>query len=69
MGPDVFYLVHRPFHVPDIVQGIEYAEDIDPVLMGCRDKLVDHVIRIMTITNKVLAAKEHLDGCMLQFSL
>ncbi len=37
--------------------------------MGRSNKSVHHIIGIMAVPDKVLAAEEHLDRRMLQFSL
>ncbi len=63
-----FHLLHRPLHVPDIIQGIKNAEDINPVFMGSSNEAIHHVIRVMAVADKVLAAKEHLDRGVVQFS-
>jgi hypothetical protein len=36
--------------------------------MRCGYELVDDIVRIMTVSDKVLSSKEHLDRGVLQFS-
>ncbi len=62
------YLVHGALHVADIVQRIEYAEDIDAIFMRCSNEFIHNIVRIMTVTDKVLSPEEHLDRRVLQFS-
>ena len=62
-------LIHRPGHVPDIVQGIEHPENINAVFIGCRDEFVDNIIRIMAVSDKVLPPQQHLDGRLPEFGL
>ena len=33
--------------------------------MRCGDELVDNIVRIMTVTDKVLSSQEHLDRSVL----
>ena len=48
------------FEVAQIVQRIEDTDDVDAVLDGLLDELIHHVVRIMLVTEDVLAAEEHL---------
>ena len=46
--------------IAQIVQRIEDTDDINAVLDGLLDELIDHVIRIMLVAEDVLAAEQHL---------
>ena len=52
---------NRRLDVARIVQRIEDPEDVDAVFAGKRHEAVDHVIGIVPVADKVLAAQEHLE--------
>ena len=60
MGTSLLYSGHRAFHVPDIIQGIKDPEDIYPVFMGKVNKPIDHIIRIVPVSDQVLPTQKHL---------
>ena len=64
--PRFFYLLHRTLHVPYIVERVKDPKDIHAVFIGRSDKPVDHVIGIMAVPDKVLAAEQHLNGGVFQ---
>ena len=47
------------FHVPRVVTGIKNTENIDSVLGCSGDKFFNHIIRIMTVAQKILRSKKH----------
>ena len=55
-----FDLAYGAVHVPDIVQGVEDAEDIDAVDGGALDEPFQHVVGIVPVANQVLSAQQHL---------
>ena len=55
--------------VPRVVQGVEDADDGDPVIHGPLDEFCHHVIGHVGVAQKVLSPKEHLDGGMGQIFL
>src|SRR4030042_1947510 len=50
----------RRFHVPEVVQRIEYTKNIDTILDRKPNEFIQYIVSIMTITNKVLSPEEHL---------
>jgi len=54
-------LVNCNLDIAEIVQGIEDAQDINPVFDRMADEQPDHLIRVMTVAEDVLAPKQHLE--------
>ena len=49
-------------HVPDVVQGVEDAEDVHAVGRGALDEGAHHVVVVMAVADQVLAAQQHLEA-------
>lgn len=60
MFPAGFDLLDRPFEIADVVEGVEDTEDVDAVGGRALDEPVQHVVRIMPVSDDVLPAEEHL---------
>jgi predicted homoserine dehydrogenase-like protein len=67
MRSGLFYLLHRPFHITDIIEGIKDPEDIHSIFMRGGNEVVYDIIRIVPVADKVLSTQEHLDWCMGKF--
>ena len=52
--------------VPEVVEGVEDAEDVHAVLDGELAELLDDVVRVVAVADDVLAAEEHLEGRLLE---
>ena len=52
--------IDRSLEVSEVVQCIEYPDDIDTVVDRFFDKIVDYVIRIVSVSEDVLASQQHL---------
>ena len=48
-------------HVPDIVHGIENAENIDARVGRPLDKRLHDIVRIITVAHYILPAQQHLE--------
>ena len=46
--------------IAQIVQRVEDTDDVNAVLDGLLDELIDHVVRIMLVAKNVLATEQHL---------
>ena len=57
----LLYCLDRCFHIADIVESIENTDYIDSVFDGLSAESLNHIICIVTVTKKVLAAQEHLE--------
>ena len=55
---------HRALHISYIVQRVENTNDIDAVLDHSSTEGLDHVVCIVTVSQKVLRAKKHLKRCL-----
>ena len=53
-------LIHSNLDIPDIIQRIKNADDIDSVFHGILHKLSHHIIRIVMISQYILSAQKHL---------
>ena len=53
------------FHVADVVQRIENAEDIDAVFDRQTHELAHHIIGVVAVSHQVLAAQQHLQARVL----
>ncbi len=60
MGPPFFGRADGGAHIAEIIQGIEDAKDLDPVLDGQADELFHHIVGVVAVPDQVLPAKEHL---------
>ena len=49
------------FDIAEVVQRVEDADDVDAVLYRELNELLDHVVVIVLVAQKVLAAQEHLE--------
>lgn len=58
----LFYRFHGGFQITYIIQGIEYAENINPVFSRRGNKSFDHVICVVPVTEQVLATQQHLQA-------
>jgi len=57
MSTKAFCHFDRIFHIPDIVDRIKNPENINSVFIGFCNEFLDHVIRIMPVSYKVLASE------------
>ena len=55
MSPKAFCNFDRKFHVSDIVDSIKNPENVNSVFIGFGNKFFDYVIRIVPVSNKILA--------------
>jgi hypothetical protein len=60
--PGTLYSLNCPPHVADIVQGIENPEHIHSVFGSLLDKPVDYSVLVMSVTQEVLPAEQHLQA-------
>ncbi len=56
------YRAERRFHIARVVHGVEDAEHVHAVFHRAFNKTLHHIIGIVTITEQVLAAQQHLQG-------
>ena len=61
-----FDRLHRRFKVARIVERVENAHHFDPVFYGFCHKFFNHVVGIMSVSQKILPAQKHLDRRFLQ---
>jgi len=54
-------LVNRDLDVTEVIQSVENAQDVDAILDRVADEQPDHLIRVMTVAEDVLAPKQHLE--------
>ena len=54
--------LERSLQIAEIVQGVEDADDVDAVLDGQLDELLDHVVVVVLVAQQVLAAQQHLQA-------
>src|SRR3989442_1438075 len=47
-------------HIAHVVHGIEYSEDVDAPLGGPLDESLHYIVRVVMVSNEILAADEHL---------
>ncbi len=50
----------RPLHVPDVVERVEDAEDVHPVVRGLGHEPVDDIVAVVPVPEQVLPAQQHL---------
>ena len=53
---------HRGFHVRQVVQRIENAEDIHAAIGGVLDEAGDDIRRVVRIADRIRATQEHLEA-------
>ena len=58
---------HGQFDIPQVIQRVENADNIDAVGYAALNKAHHHVIGVMLITQQVLTAQEHLQFGMGHF--
>ena len=54
--------LHRGFHVRQVVQRIENAEDVHATLGGVLDEAGDDIGRVVRIADRIRTAQEHLEA-------
>ena len=52
----------RGLEVPQVVEGVEDAEDVHAVLDGELAELLDDVVRVVAVADDVLPAQQHLQS-------
>ena len=52
--------LHGGFHVADIVQRVEAADDVDAVFDALFDEELHHIVSIVLVAQQVLATQQHL---------
>ena len=52
--------LHGVLEVAGIVERVENPEDVHAVFSGFFNKLIDDAVFVVTVSQKVLAAKQHL---------
>ncbi len=57
-----FYRLDGSFQVSNVIQGIEYPKHVDTVLGRAVDKSIDNIVRVMPVSQQVLAAQQHLQA-------
>ena len=69
MGAGLDGLVHRHFDVPQVVEGVEDADDVNAVFHALAHESPDDVIGIVLVSQQVLAAQQHLQlGVLYHFA-
>ena len=68
-GFRIFCRLDGRFHVARVVEGIEYADDVDAVIDSAVDKFVYHVVGIMAVSQYILSPEQHLQGRLLHVFL
>ena len=61
MFPGLDDRLDRCFEVPEIVHRIKYTKYINTVFRCLGNECLDYVVRVMSITEQVLPAQQHLD--------
>jgi len=56
---------HRGLEIAEIVEGVEHAKDVDPVVAGALDEGLHHVVGVVLVAHQVLAAQQHRKGRVL----
>ena len=56
----LFAALHSLAHVARVIERVENADDVDAVLDGLLDKLLDDVVGVVLVTENVLPSQKHL---------
>jgi hypothetical protein len=59
----IFDRPYRGLDVSQVIEGIEYPEDIDAVFRRFAAEAFHHLVLVMAVPEKVLTAKQHLQRC------
>ena len=66
MAAFLFAGLNRCFKVAEIIKRIKNTNNINTICNGFLNKILNHIICVMTITKNILTSEQHLKLCMLK---